>query len=229
MILVLTKTEWEQGLGQSLHRLSEESIKTDTDSSVRDGLQGSYKLSLKSWQKIRMIFSFIFFPFEITQFFFSYHTATVTCLKGCRKVFFKIPTQKSEIHLMSILEYCINLQSMKLLCQMNPKHSWNLYVHWKWKTCFSMWKISIKRKKTFLLLLHLVVPLLIAKFMVLCSLFSFGFFVFFIYFIIFHGLKGGREKVSKTKYWIMENLCWKEDLWTSVASENAASWKKDLV
>lgn len=62
MILVLTKTEWEQGLGQSLHSLSEESIKTDTDSSVRDGLQGSYNLSLKSWQKIRKIIFFISFP-----------------------------------------------------------------------------------------------------------------------------------------------------------------------
>lgn len=48
MFLVLTKTEWEEGLGQPLHRLSEESIKTDTDSSIRDGLQGSYKLTLKS-------------------------------------------------------------------------------------------------------------------------------------------------------------------------------------
>lgn len=48
MILVLTKTEWEQGLGQLLHRLSEESIKTDIDSSICDGLQESYKRSLKS-------------------------------------------------------------------------------------------------------------------------------------------------------------------------------------
>lgn len=59
-------------------------------------------------------------------------------------------------------------------------------------------------KKTFLLLLHLVVSLFKTKmgflFVVLICGFLFVLLGFFFYFIMYHRRKGGKEKVSKIKY-----------------------------